>query len=618
MPGHQYANFDILLESVRDQYEVKVLSSPVGESPTRMFEMPISDLELRNLVLELRNAPEVVRDISTAAPPAADLVRDVGARLFDSLFRDQILSCLHRSIDNVKHQHDAGLRIRLHFSDAPELARLPWEMLYDHANRNFLGLVQLTPIIRYIELPRVSLPPVPRGPLRMLVLVSSPVDYPPLDVDHELTKLAEATDALVRSGRLVVEALPEPTMEALEFAGRQPYHLLHYVGHGGVTHDGKGVLVFCDSNGRGQFESGVDLGQQLADADSLGLVVLNSCRGVNVGSIDPFGGTAESLVLQGVPAVVAMQFEITDRAALKFSQSLYEALAAGRPVDAAVTQARRTLHAAARAEWATPVLYMRAPDGRLFDPVPERPVSPTSLPETSLRTVLPQMPSTPRPEAPPRTAAPAVPPPPPLPPQPPPASAAGSTALALSPLGILTVPLPFLVWAIRTGRRDLWLRTAIYVLGTIGLFAIPVPAADVASAESEAASTWLGFGSIILITVAIVDAFRIRKWVAEDTQRRLWARTVAAQDPDAAAAWRLGRPDLTGGRPDGGLVDVNGTSAVGLRRFLGLSRAEARRVEVTRARMGGLRGPDDLVTEAGIPRLTVDREKDRLLFLRPR
>ena len=50
MPGHQYANFDILLERVRDQYEVKVLSSPVGESPTRMFEMPISDLELRNLV----------------------------------------------------------------------------------------------------------------------------------------------------------------------------------------------------------------------------------------------------------------------------------------------------------------------------------------------------------------------------------------------------------------------------------------------------------------------------------------------------------------------------------------------------------------------------------------
>jgi hypothetical protein len=66
MPGHQYTNFDILLERVRDQYEVKVLSSPVGESPTRMFDLPISNLELRNLVLELRNAPEVVRDISTA------------------------------------------------------------------------------------------------------------------------------------------------------------------------------------------------------------------------------------------------------------------------------------------------------------------------------------------------------------------------------------------------------------------------------------------------------------------------------------------------------------------------------------------------------------------------
>jgi hypothetical protein len=90
---------------------------------------------------------------------------------------------------------------------------------------------------------------------------------------------------------------------------------------------------------------------------------------------------------------------------------------------------------------------------------------------------------------------------------------------------------------------------------------------------------------------------------------------VAAQDPAAAAAWRLGRPDLTGGRPDGGLIDVNGTSAVGQRRFLGLSRSEAHRVEVARARMGRLRAPEDLVSEADVPRLTVDRVKDRLLFL---
>jgi hypothetical protein len=202
-----------------------------------------------------------------------------------------------------------------------------------------------------------------------------------------------------------------------------------------------------------------------------------------------------------------------------------------------------------------------------------------------------------------------------LPPQPPAASTAGTTTLALSPLGIVTIPLPFLVWAIKTGRRDLWLRAAIYVLATIGVFVIPVPTTDIASSEGDPASALWGFGFFILITIAVVDAFRVRKWVAEDSQRRSWARMVAAQDPDAAAAWRLGRPDLTGGQPDGGLVDVNGTSAVGLRRFLGLSRSEARRVEVARARMGGLRAPEDLVTEAGVPRFTVDRVKDRLLFL---
>src|SRR6187401_3561981 len=111
----QYDNFDLLLERVHDHYEAKVIRSPVGETPTRMFDVPVSDLELRNLVLELRHAPDLARRLVPEQAPTGDLVRDIGSRLFDAIFQGQMLSCLHRSIDFVGWHGRSGLRVRLHF-----------------------------------------------------------------------------------------------------------------------------------------------------------------------------------------------------------------------------------------------------------------------------------------------------------------------------------------------------------------------------------------------------------------------------------------------------------------------------------------------------------------------
>jgi hypothetical protein len=83
---------------------------------------------------------------------------------------------------------------------------------------------------------------------------------------------------------------------------------------------------------------------------------------------DPFAGTAQELVRQGIPAVVAMQFEISDEAAITFSLEFYRALADGCPVDAALTEARKAIYTQGnRLEWATPVLYMRTLQGPIFD-----------------------------------------------------------------------------------------------------------------------------------------------------------------------------------------------------------------------------------------------------------
>ena len=84
--------------------------------------------------------------------------------------------------------------------------------------------------------------------------------------------------------------------------------------------------------------------------------------------MDPFSGVASSLVHYGVPAVIGMQFEITDDAAITFADRLYTAVAQGFPVDAALAQARKAIFAAGNdVEFGTPVLFLRAAEARLFD-----------------------------------------------------------------------------------------------------------------------------------------------------------------------------------------------------------------------------------------------------------
>jgi hypothetical protein len=101
-------------------------------------------------------------------------------------------------------------------------------------------------------------------------------------------------------------------------------------------------------------------------------------RGARNSRQDPFAGVATSLIRQGIPAVVAMQFEITDEAAITFASEFYAAVADGYPVDAAVSEARKAIYAHPNdVEWGTPVLYSRAPDGVLFNLQrdPQRPAS---------------------------------------------------------------------------------------------------------------------------------------------------------------------------------------------------------------------------------------------------
>lgn len=148
------------------------------------------------------------------------------------------------------------------------------------------------------------------------------------------------------------------------------------------------MIALADEGGDVYRLAASDLGLLLGEHHSLRVVVLNSCESARASALDVFSSTASVLVRRGLPAVVAMQYEISDEAAIQFARGFYEAVAEQLPADAAVTRARRAVRLSRKNtfEWATPVLYLRSPDAQLFDlsTVAEAPaVGPTLEPPSS-------------------------------------------------------------------------------------------------------------------------------------------------------------------------------------------------------------------------------------------
>ncbi len=366
-----YANFDLLFETVSDEgYPVRVVGSPAGEA-IGTFVPPFTEAELARLLRRIADSGIRRRRLESGRRRAA---RQLGDGLFQGLFTGDVGRCYRASVDETERRGE-GLRIRLRLSDTPELVDVPWELLHDPVSDAFLALSVWTPIVRYLELPVPTNPIGAVPPLRILVMISQPSTMAPLEVEEEWSRLQDAVAELEADGVVSVTRLPDATLLGLQRALRDnEFHIFHFVGHG--TYDPEhedGILALEDREGVERLVSGRDLGAFLRDQRSLGLVVLNSCSGATTSRDDPFTGSAQSLVLAGIPAVVAMQSPISDSAAVSFASEFYGAIAHGHGVDTAIGESRRAMFGLGiDTEWATPVLYMRAPDGAVFD-LPETP-----------------------------------------------------------------------------------------------------------------------------------------------------------------------------------------------------------------------------------------------------
>jgi hypothetical protein len=368
-PPPGYLDFDVWIDPKPEGlYRAKAWSAAAGFEATEIFSLPaLLGGELRLAAVgSLRGGPGAANGLENSADGATP--ERIGDELFRAVFQGELLKAFQGCL--AKARSGPGLRIRLRLNDAPQLAGLPWEYLYDAEGQGFLALSARTPVVRYLELSEGLGTLLVEPPLRVLAVISTPRGYRALaEADKEWRRLRAALEPLLRAGLIEVERLDHPTPEALEtrLRGGQPVHVLHFVGHGGFSElRGEGVLVFEDKNGNGLPLGGPSLAYLLQDHPSLRLAVLNACNGARSSHENAFAGTAQVLVQHGVPAVIAMRSEVMDETACGFAEKLYRALAAGLPVDACVGEARRSLAAEQNPEWGTPVLYLRATDGRLF------------------------------------------------------------------------------------------------------------------------------------------------------------------------------------------------------------------------------------------------------------
>jgi tetratricopeptide (TPR) repeat protein len=263
-----------------------------------------------------------------------------GNRLYQKLFTPDV-----QHVCNEYKERSDFLTLCFRFAeDAAKLEALPWEALHD-GNEFFVEDAKLCISRLPLEIqPQDDLPAVPL-PLKMFALVSSPLDLPEqsrLQIEREQEILLEAINNPAGQGRLRADFEDEAKLEIIESSFDTPYHIFHYTGHGISASDGGGLLLE-DTQGKHRAVSINEVRQVLKKGEGiLRLAVLSGCQTARTLHTGGFRDLARTLARK-IPAVIAMQFSVTDAGGLKFAEKFYEQIANNQSLEKAVSAARRAL-----------------------------------------------------------------------------------------------------------------------------------------------------------------------------------------------------------------------------------------------------------------------------------
>jgi WD40 repeat protein/CHAT domain-containing protein len=364
------STFTLTITKQTNDYAIEVhgpKGTHVPPQPAPQLKALLADEEVIGILKKLSNKKAL------ATP---DEIQNLGQILYGALFSAKsILLAFGKAQGSANSQNGVRLRLRI---EPLELAIFPWETLYD--GKDWLATQSTTPLVRQLiladdskSLKKLQV----RGALRILFVGASPEDLDPLEIEGIAEELeGEQLSELIKKKKIIFDVLLNATLADLQEALLKDYHILYFSGHGSpkgiYLDDGQGDSVTeKGKTKRGKGDKSLVSAKVLAQAlegKQTRLIFLAACETSKASEESRLlRGFAQELVGQSkVPAIVAMQYFISDMQANPLSRHFFAALAAGRPVDVALAEARAGLLRNIGRDVFSPVLYLQAEDSALF------------------------------------------------------------------------------------------------------------------------------------------------------------------------------------------------------------------------------------------------------------
>jgi hypothetical protein len=317
-----------------------------------------------------------------------------GLLLGQSLLADPAVKAELGKAYSSAQSSDVPLRLRLKIEpSATELHSLRWETLRDPDTSAPLLTGERLLFSRHLS--SYDWQPVrlrPRGELKALVVIANPSDIGGFQVERRPYGIPDQSGAGMPARTVRLEPVDVPgeeerarasladiridvlasggmaTLTRLVERLRPGYDILYLICHGALM-EGEPWLYLEDESGRTAPTPGSQLVSAVSDLQQRPrLVVLASCQSGGPDSSASDEGVLAAigprLAAAGVPAVLAMQGNVTMATAARFLPAFFAQLAAHGQIDRAVAAAR--FGVAERPDSWMPVLFMRHKSGRIW------------------------------------------------------------------------------------------------------------------------------------------------------------------------------------------------------------------------------------------------------------
>ncbi|HSV84975.1 MAG TPA: CHAT domain-containing protein [Levilinea sp.] len=301
--------------------------------------------------------------------------QEYGTQLSRDLFSNPPVVAEFSSALSTAQTNNSALRLRLVISSrTPELHNLLWETLISPLDQKPIGANQNILFSRYLSsFDWRPVKPRKKEELKALVVIANPSGLDayrlaPVDAAGELERARSSLDPIP------VTPLTEATLpKMLDALQEGSFDILYLVAHG-VLYQGRPAIFLCNEDGSVARTPGSQLSDRLKDLQQTPrLVVLASCQSSGTGQVSIEENNAASGALSalgprlaeaGIPAVLAMQGNITMKTIEVFMPVFFRELQRDGQIDRAIAAARTAV--LDRPDYWMPALFMRLTSGRIW------------------------------------------------------------------------------------------------------------------------------------------------------------------------------------------------------------------------------------------------------------